>query len=313
MKRFKQFSPQLNIRRTYNRYLKTNEKKIFKNVLILLIIYNLIIKMQKDLIMKKFISIFILIFTLFNSFLLQAHNLEQSVNSSERSKENIERDKFRHPYETLKFFGVEPEMTVIELSPGRGWYTEILAIYMYDEGELITAPYSASLSDYAKRSREAFEAKLNSKSIYEKVKIVDLFGKLAEDETVDAVLTFRNVHNWLGEDGSGVKKVFEQSYAALKPGGILGIVEHRAKPGTSIKEMKKSGYVTEDLTINLAKEAGFILSKKSEINANIKDTKDHPNGVWTLPPTLYLKDGDKEKYRQIGESDRMTLLFKKPI
>ena len=109
--------------------------------------------------MKKFISIFILIFILFNSFTIQAHNLEQSVNSEERSKENVERDKFRHPYETLKFFGVEPEMTVVELSPGGGWYTEILAIYMYDEGELITAPYSASLSDYAKRSREAFEAK----------------------------------------------------------------------------------------------------------------------------------------------------------
>ena len=269
--------------------------------------------LAKDLIMKKFISIFIFSFIFFNFFSLQAHNLEQSVNSEDRSIENIKRDKFRHPYETLKFFGIEPEMTVVELSPGGGWYTEILAIYMYDEGELITAPYSASLSDYAKRSREAFEAKLNSKNIYEKVKIVDLFGKLAENETVDAVLTFRNVHNWLGEDGSGVKNVFEQSYAALKPGGILGVVEHRAKPGTSIKEMKKSGYVTEELTINLAKEAGFILSKKSEINANIKDTKDHPNGVWTLPPSLYLKDGDKEKYRQIGESDRMTLLFKKPI
>ena len=263
--------------------------------------------------MKKFISIFIFSFIFFNFFSLQAHNLEQSVNSEDRSIENIKRDKFRHPYETLKFFGIEPEMTVVELSPGGGWYTEILAIYMYDKGELITAPYSASLSDYAKRSREAFEAKLNSKSIYEKVKIVDLFGKLAENETVDAVLTFRNVHNWLGKDGSGVKNVFEQSYAALKPGGILGVVEHRAKRGTSIKEMKKSGYVTEELTINLAKEAGFILSKKSEINANIKDTKDHPNGVWTLPPSLYLKDGDKEKYRQIGESDRMTLLFKKPI
>ena len=269
--------------------------------------------LAKDLIMKKFISIFIFSFIFFNFFSLQAHNLEQSVNSEDRSIENIKRDKFRHPYETLKFFGIEPEMTVVELSPGGGWYTEILAIYMYDEGELISAPYSASLSDYAKRSREAFEAKLNSKSIYEKVKIVDLFGKLAENETVDAVLTFRNVHNWLGEDGSGVKNVFEQSYAALKPGGILGVVEHRAKRGTSIKEMKKSGYVTEELTINLAKEAGFILSKKSEINANIKDTKDHPNGVWTLPPSLYLKDGDKEKYRQIGESDRMTLLFKKPI
>ena len=269
--------------------------------------------LAKDLIMKKFISIFIFSFIFFNFFSLQAHNLEQSVNSEDRSIENIKRDKFRHPYETLKFFGIEPEMKVVELSPGRGWYTEILAVYMYDEGELITAPYSASLSDYAKRSREAFEVKLNSKSIYKKVKIVDLFGKLAENETVDAVLTFRNVHNWLGEDGSGVKNVFEQSYAALKPGGILGVVEHRAKRGTSIKEMKKSGYVTEELTINLAKEAGFILSKKSEINANIKDTKDHPNGVWTLPPSLYLKDGDKEKYRQIGESDRMTLLFKKPI
>ena len=269
--------------------------------------------LAKDLIMKKFISIFIFSFIFFNFFSLQAHNLEQSVNSEDRSIENIKRDKFRHPYETLKFFGIEPEMKVVELSPGRGWYTEILAVYMYDEGELITAPYSASLSDYAKRSREAFEVKLNSKSIYEKVKIVDLFGKLAEDETVDAVLTFRNVHNWLGEDGSGVKKVFKQSYAALKPGGILGVVEHRANPGISIKEMKKSGYVTEELTINLAEEAGFILSKKSEINANVKDTKDHPNGVWTLPPSLYLKDGDKEKYRQIGESDRMTLLFKKPI
>ena len=263
--------------------------------------------------MKKIISIFIFMFLIFNPFSMQAHNLQQSVNSEDRSKENIERDKFRHPYETIQFFGIEPKMTVVELSPGGGWYTEILAIYMYDEGELITAPYKASLSDYAKRSRETYEAKLNSKSIYEKVKIVDLFSKLAEDETVDAVLTFRNIHNWLGEDGSGVKKVFEQAYAALKPGGILGVVEHRAKPGISIKEMKKSGYVTEELTINLAKEAGFNLSNKSEINANVKDTKDHPNGVWTLPPSLYLKDGDKEKYRQIGESDRMTLLFRKPI
>ena len=273
----------------------------------------LFLKYKKGSLMKKIISIFIFMFLVFNPFSLQAHNLQQSVNSEDRSIENIKRDKFRHPYETLKFFGIEPEMTVVELSPGGGWYTEILAIYMYDKGELITAPYSATLSDYAKRSREAFESKLNSKSIYEKVKIVDLFGKLAENETVDAVLTFRNIHNWLGEDGSGVEKVFEQAYAALKPGGILGVVEHRARSGISIKEMKKSGYVTEELTINLAEKAGFNLSNKSEINANIKDTKDHPNGVWTLPPSLYLKDGDKQKYLQIGESDRMTLLFKKPI
>ena len=129
---------------------------------------------------------------------------------------------------------------------------------------------------------------------------------------MDAVLTFRNVHNWLGEDGSGVKKVFRQAYSVLKPGGVLGVVEHRASVGTSLNDMKKSGYVTEELTISLAKEVGFILSAKSEINANVRDTKDHPSGVWTLPPTLYLKDANREKYIEIGETDRMTLLFKKP-
>ena len=262
--------------------------------------------------MKKIIFCFIFLFTIFNSQNLLATTLKDSVNHSERSEKNVLRDKFRNPLETLKFFEIEPSMTIIELSPGNGWYTEILSTYLYNQGKLIAAAYDPNLSDYAKRSREAYERKLKSKEIYNKVEIVNLFSKLSDDGTIDAILTFRNVHNWIGEDGSGVKKVFQQAYSSLKPGGILGIVEHRANPGTSLKDMKKSGYVTEELTINLAKEAGFILSAKSEINANIRDTKDHPAGVWTLPPTLYLKDSDRDKYIEIGETDRMTLLFKKP-
>ena len=262
--------------------------------------------------MKKLFLYFIFTLIIFSSQNLLAGGLENSINNSERSSKNISRDQFRNPLKTLKFFGIESNMSVIELSPDSGWYTEILSTYLYEEGTLIAAAYDPSLSDYAKRSREAYEKKLKSKEIYKKVEIVNLFGKLSEDESVDAVLTFRNVHNWLGEDGSEVKKVFQQAYSALKPGGVLGVVEHRANVGTSLNDMKKSGYVTEELTIGLAKEVGFILSAKSEINANSKDTKDHPSGVWTLPPTLYLKDTDRKKYIEIGETDRMTLLFKKP-
>ena len=263
--------------------------------------------------MKKIFIYFVLFSTFLTLQNLKASTIEDAVINDERSVKNIVRDKYRHPIETLKFFQIKSNMTVIELSPGSGWYTEILSKYLYEEGKLIAAAYNPSLSDYAKRSREAYENKLKSKISYNKVQVVDLFKKLAGDGTVDAVLTFRNIHNWLGEDGDGVRKVFEQAYAALKPGGVFGVVEHRAKPGITIKEMKKSGYVTEELTINLAKEAGFILSGRSDINANIKDTKDHPAGVWSLPPTLYLKDKDKEKYIEIGETDRMTLLFRKPL
>ena len=144
--------------------------------------------------------------------------------------------------------------------------------------------------------------------MYDNVNIVDFSSNLAEPESVDAVLTFRNLHNWLGPQ---VNLIFSNSHKALKPGGILGIVEHRAKPGTSLEDMKKSGYVTEEYAIQVAKKNGFKLVSKSEVNANPNDTKDHPKGVWTLPPNLRLKEVDKEKYTEIGESDRMTLLFKK--
>tara|TARA_B100001559_G_scaffold317396_1_gene322546 strand:+ start:22 stop:813 length:792 start_codon:yes stop_codon:yes gene_type:complete len=263
--------------------------------------------------MKKIFIYFVLVSTFLTFQNLQASTIEDAVINDERTAKNIVRDKYRHPIETLKFFQIKSNMTVIELSPGSGWYTEILSKYLYEEGKLIAAAYNPSVSDYAKRSREAYEKKLKSKISYNKVEVVDLFSKLSDDATIDAVLTFRNIHNWIDEDTKNLRKIFEQSYSALKPGGIFGVVEHRAKPETSLEDMRKSGYVTEELTINLAKEVGFILSAKSNINANIKDTKDHPAGVWSLPPTLYLKDKNREKFIEIGETDRMTLLFRKPL
>ena len=263
--------------------------------------------------MKKIFIYFVLVSTFLTFQNLQASTIEDAVINDERSAKNIVRDKYRHPIETLKFFQIKSNMTVIELSPGSGWYTEILSKYLYEEGKLIAAAYNPSVSDYAKRSREAYEKKLKSKISYNKVEVVDLFSKLSDDATIDAVLTFRNIHNWIDEDTKNLRKIFEQSYSALKPGGIFGVVEHRAKPETSLEDMRKSGYVTEELTINLAKEVGFILSAKSNINANIKDTKDHPAGVWSLPPTLYLKNKNREKFIEIGETDRMTLLFRKPL
>ena len=133
---------------------------------------------------------------------------------------------------------------------------------------------------------------------------------LAEKESVDMVLTFRNLHNWLKAET--LMDVFNKSYAVLKPGGIFGVVEHRALANTSVENMKKSGYVTEELAIEYAKKAGFIFIAKSEINANPKDGTIHPKGVWTLPPTLRMGEEDKDKYIAIGESDRMTLKFMKP-
>ena len=262
--------------------------------------------------MKNIFKLSFILSLLMGLSYLQAHNLKQSVESEDRSFNNVQRDSYRHPFETLNFFGIKPEMTIVELSPGRGWYTEILATYMYDKGQLIAAAYDPSLGDYQRKSRERYESFLKGNSLYEKVEVVNLGSKLAEDGSVDAVLTFRNLHNWLGESHPSIDTIFSQTYASLKSGGIFGVVEHRAAPGTSLEEMEESGYVTEKLATSLAKKIGFELVSSSEINSNPKDTKDHPKGVWTLPPTYTLKDKDKEKYKAIGESDRMTLLFKKP-
>lgn len=261
--------------------------------------------------MKSFLST-----VLFFSFIIGApmvingHDLDSAVNSKDRTEAYKARDKYRNPYETINFFQIKPDMTVVELSPGGGWYTEIFANYLHEPGNLIAAHFDAdSTRAYFKNSRIKFEQKISSSPMYKNVSIVDLSSDLAPEESVDAVVTFRNLHNWLGQQ---MDNIFSASFKSLKPGGIFGVVEHRAKPGSSLETMKKTGYVTEEYAIAMANKHGFELIASSEINANPKDTKDHPKGVWTLPPTLRLKDTDKEKYISIGESDRMTLLFRKP-
>jgi predicted methyltransferase len=200
-------------------------------------------------------------------------------------------------------------MKVVELSPGGGWYSEILANYIHKPGKLIAAHFDKdSQRAYFQRSRASFERRINEDPLFKDIEIVDLSSSLAKPGTVDAILTFRNLHNWLGPQ---MDTIFANSSKALKPGGLFGVVEHRAKPGTSMEMMKKSGYVTEEHAIAVAKKHGFTLVARSEVNSNLKDSANHPGGVWTLPPSLRLKDKDREKYLEIGESDRMTLLFKK--
>ena len=242
---------------------------------------------------------------------LSAHDLHSAVNSEDRDPKNVARDSSRHPMETLSFFEIESDMTIIELSPGGGWYTEILANFLHEPGNLIAAHFDPnSERAYFKRSRANFEKKMGANPMFDNVQMSAINSSLAKPNSADAVLTFRNLHNWLGAE---MDLIFSNSYKALKPGGIFGVVEHRAKPGTSMDVMKKSGYVTEEHAIEIARKHGFELVAKSEINANPKDTKNYPGGVWTLPPNLRLKDVDREKYLEIGESDRMTLLFKKPL
>ena len=254
-------------------------------------------------------KIFIIAFLLAGSF-LSADPLRDAVENSDRTAKNVSRDVYRNPYETISFFKIEPDMKVIELSPGGGWYTEILANYLNDSGLLIAAHFNPKIeNNYLKRSRANYELMLSNNEAFNKVKLVDLDSTLAPASSVDAVLTFRNLHNWLGPT---MDEIFTNSFNALKPGGLFGVVEHRAKPKTSFNKMKKTGYVTEAYAIQAAEKTGFILVDKSDINSNFKDTTDHPKGVWTLPPSLRLKDVDKSKYLEIGESDRMTLLFMKP-
>ncbi|WP_444942218.1 class I SAM-dependent methyltransferase [Microbulbifer sp. ZKSA004] len=246
----------------------------------------------------------------------QAADFSAAIKGDHRNKDYVARDQYRNPAETLKFMGIEPDMTVVEITPGGGWYTEILGPYLSKEGTLYAAHFPEnSESDYFKRSLKNFKAKLaaNDKA-YKKVIVTEFAPQtgreIAPAGSADAVVTFRNVHNWMYRDYAD--EAFASFFAALKPGGVLGIVEHRAKPGTSMEDMVKSGYVTQEYVIDLAKKAGFEFEEASEVNANPKDTADHPKGVWTLPPVMRLGEEDREKYLAIGESDRMTLRFRKP-
>ena len=245
-----------------------------------------------------------------------APDLAAVMAGEHRSAENRARDVWRHPGETLAFFGVQPGMTVVELWPGAGWYTEILAPWLREEGRLYAAHFPRETDqDYYRRGRAAFDGKLAAQpQLYDRVIVTELappaVTEVAPPGSADAVLTFRNLHNWYGQ-GAEVA-VLKAAFTALKPGGVLGVVDHRAAPGTSAERMKKSGYLSEETVIAAAQAAGFELEARSEINANPRDTHDHPKGVWTLPPTLALGDVDREQYLAIGESDRMTLRFRKP-
>ena len=252
--------------------------------------------------------------------------LAEVVAGDWRSAEARSRDVYRHPVESLAFWGLKPGMSVLEIQPGAGWWTEILAPYAKRTGGKfhVTAADIANpdLPEAARKARENFAARYAAKpDVYGEVHLVNWGAKSAPlpANTFDFILTARSVHGWMRSPGM-VEKTFKEFYGALKPGGILAIEQHRANPGPQDPEAK-SGYVTEAYVIEQAEKAGFRLAAKSEINANPKDTKDHPFGVWTLPPALrstpYGSDQtdpafDHSKYLAIGESDRMTLRFVKP-
>ncbi len=235
--------------------------------------------------------------------------LNEAVGSTIRTESNKARDEFRHPEDTLKFFGVEPSMTVVEIWPSSGWYTEILAPYLSANGKYIIADPSSDPNGYTKPRQEWLAAHPDiASTVSHAVFMPNDETEIAPAQSVDMVLTFRNVHNWLPT--SSQEKAFKKFFKVLKPGGVLGVVEHRASP--KVKFNPKSGYVRESEVVRLAELAGFRLLGKSEVNSNPKDSTNHPEGVWTLPPRLRLGDKDRAKYQAIGESDRMTLKFIKP-
>ena len=243
--------------------------------------------------------------------------LAAAVAGDWRTPDFVARDRYRHPAETLAFFGIAPDQTVIEITPGGGWYAEILAPYLRGNGHYVAAVWDDAIEgqpDYRYRLNKELRGKFaGNAAVYgtPEVRVFDpeapAFGPAG---SADAVVTFRNAHNWVAAgDGAAYFKAF---FDVLKPGGTLGVVDHRAKPGTDAETMNESGYLTEELVIGLATGAGFELAGKSEVNANPADTKDHPNGVWTLPPSNRHDEADDARYEAIGESDRMTLRFVKP-
>lgn len=240
--------------------------------------------------------------------------LDAAIAGSWRDAANVARDQYRHPRETLGFFQLGAGQRVIEISPSGGWYSEILAPYLRDGGHYVAATASAPADSGGGKRNAALQAKFAATPArYDRVEWLEYDGKapvLGAPANANAVLTFRNVHNWVAAGNADV--YFRAFFVALKPGGVLGVVDHRAKPGTDIETMKKSGYLTEALVIDLATRAGFTLEARSEVNANPKDDTDHPNGVWTLPPVNRHDAADDAMYKAIGESDRMTLRFRKP-
>jgi predicted methyltransferase len=241
--------------------------------------------------------------------------IDQAIAASHRSTENRARDASRHPRETLQFLGLRPDMTVVEVWPGAGWYTEILAPLLKDRGKLYVATLDPASSDYARRTVDDYRSRLAARSdLYDKVVVTTLAAPPARNEiapagSADLVVTFRNLHNWMMFGWQ--REAFEAMHAALKPGGVLGVVEHRGDPKRPQDPKAASGYVHEQYAIDLIESVGFKLVARSEVNANPRDTKDYEKGVWALPPTFAAGAVDRDRYAAIGESDRFTLKFVK--
>lgn len=253
--------------------------------------------------------------------------LQQAIEGDHRDQEATQRDQYRHPYRTLRFLGIESDMTVIELWPGGGWYTDILAPYLKEEGEFVAAHFNPDseheYGDYFRRSLEQYKKKIDGKSdLYGDFSIVAFepgaTDSLGEPGSADRVLTFRNAHNWLKMEAFG--DALEQAHEVLKPGGVFGVIDHRADPREPIDPRSVNGYVNERWIIGRIEAAGFQLMARSQVNANPADHRSHPEGVWTLPPTLRhcrsMDEGEErdacmDRYKAIGESDRFTLRFVK--
>ncbi|MCL7714662.1 class I SAM-dependent methyltransferase [Stenotrophomonas mori] len=244
--------------------------------------------------------------------------LQAVVAGDWRSAANVARDRYRHPVQTLAFFGLRPDQTVIEITPGGGWYAEILAPYLRGQGRYVAAVVDPDAlppgggRDYQQRARAGLQTLFaDAPALFDQAVTVaydPAAPVLGAPDSADAVLTFRNVHNWRASGQA--EGLFRAFFAVLRPGGVLGVVEHRAKADVPADD--KSGYVGQAQVIALAEAAGFRLAESSEVNANPRDAREHPNGVWTLPPSNNHDAVDAARYQAIGESDRMTLRFVKP-
>lgn len=237
---------------------------------------------------------------------------------SELRADQAKRDNYRNPADTLEFFGLKDDMTVVEISPGGGWYTTVLNPIVKDNGKFYAAHFHMyeGAPGYYQRSLDGFKKKMAENPLYSGIELTEFHHTkaldVAPEGSADMVLTFRNVHNWYMNDGDmGVENAFRAFHKALKSGGVLGVVEHRMPEELDQAANKRSGYMKQSYVVAIAEKAGFKLAASSEVNANPKDTALHPRGVWTLPPRLALGDQDRDKYIAIGESDRMTLKFVK--
>ena len=273
--------------------------------------------MRNPQVLKSFSILLFAFISFVPAFAADTDELNKTITGEHRSNANSARDQYRHPYQTLQFFGIKSNMAVVEVWPGGGWYTEILAPYLKNGGGSLTAAgfQISTVPKFLGKIQIDYETMLAaSPALYKQIKVIELGPPktfvLGPNNSADAVLTFRNAHNWL--KGGFEDDMFNAFYNVLKPGGILGLTDHRAAENSSLAYMKKFGYLDQNLVIRLAKKAGFVLEATSEINANPLDTKIYPEGVWSLPPTLRLKEQNKAKYLAIGESDRMTLKFRKP-